>query len=73
MEMTAKCREAPFSLRHQRDGCDSVNVRLLLNSEYQHEHSGAMLPDGSHICAPQSPNTRSAGVFNTQGRAGPWS
>ena len=49
---------------------------LLLDSEYQHAHSGTLLPGGSEISAPQSlSNARSApaGVFNQQGRSGPWS
>ncbi len=53
-----------------------VDVCLFVDSEYQHKHSGTMLPDGSHISAQQSlSNARSAlaGVFNQQGRSGPWS
>ncbi len=53
-----------------------MDVLLFLDSEYQHEHTGTRLPDGSHVSAPQSLcNARSAlaGVFSQQGRSGPWS
>ncbi len=50
-----------------------MDVCLFLDSEYQHKHSGTMLPDGSHISAPQSlSNARSAlaGVFISKGAVG---
>ena len=50
-----------------------VGVCLFLDSEYQHEHSGALLPGGSQISAPQSllnAHSALAETFNQRGRNG---
>ena len=52
------------------------DICRFIDSYYQHEHSGTMLPDGSAIAAPHSlQNARSllSGIYRQQGHSRPWS